>query len=170
MRIACLAVFLFLTSLYAIAGALQPPAFFNPRVEPAQPSRNDDVVWIAQWDGCGALGPTTITRAGDRIEVQYLIERVCGVPIGPVYGSVHLGQFQPGRYVVRVSPCDGGFNGFDPNNCTPVEPSPDVTFVVGGTTPTAIPAPSLATWSLTALAIALALLGWISLRLRARKP
>ena len=145
---------------------IEPSPFFMPVVEPAEPTNADDVQWIALWDGCGALGPPTVTRWGSLIEVRYPIQRVCGVPIGPLGAAADLGQLAVGRYTVHVEPCDVGFDNFD-GPCWLTESPPDVEFVVSGVSPaTGVALPSITGWSELALAIALAAAALGSLRLR----
>ena len=120
---ACL---LLLATFNAFAGTYSP--FFNPYVEPTNPTSHENVRWIAQWDGCGSLGTPTISRLGGRIDVWWPVERFCGIPIlGGA--SVTLGQLPEGTYSVHVVPCDIGWGSF-PDRCY-VLPSPeDVSFTV----------------------------------------
>ena len=150
--------------------APEPTPFFTPVVEPATPTIADDVRWVAQWDGCGALGDYTVTNWGNFIEVRYPVERICGVPIGPIGAGADLGQLAAGHYTVHVEPCDVGFFLFG-GPCWLTESPPDVEFVVAGASPpVSVALPTLEDWSELVLAIALSIVAVGSIRIRSRDP
>jgi hypothetical protein len=154
---------LLLLSLTAYAGTQpEPPNFGDPAITPAHATTTDDVRWSAPWDGCGALGPTTVTRNGGRIEVRWPVQRFCGVPIGPVSAGFDLGHLPIGTYTVHVDPCDVGFGSFE-DLCSPIESPDDVFFAVTGLAE-ASPLPTLSFWALIAASLLLGSVGAICFR------
>lgn len=150
-----------------VAGVGSPEAspFYRPMVEPGNPTIADDIRWIAQWDGCGSLGPATITHWTDGlIEVRWPSSRVCGVPIGGD-ASFDVGHLPAGRYTVHVEPCEVGFGELD-GPCWPIDSPDDVTFTVVGAAASTVPV--LDGWMTFALITLIALLGAVCVRMRPR--
>ena len=70
--IRCVPFLLLLAVFDAFAGTYSP--FWNPYVEPTNPTDHDSVRWVAEWDGCGVLGPPSVSRLGERLTVRWPIQ------------------------------------------------------------------------------------------------
>jgi len=158
--IRCVPFLLLLAVFDAFAGTYSP--FWNPYVEPTNPTDHVSIRWVAEWDGCGALGPPSVSRLGERLTVRWPIEGYCGVPLGG-HALLDLGRLPTGSYTVHVVPCHtiGSFQ--DP--CY-VQPSPpDVSFTVTA----AASVPLLGDLGRFAMALLLNLVGAASVQARLRR-